>query len=50
MPSALLKQAFAFDALNDPVGAKALLKKLVRDYPKSDQAGIAQKKLDSLGD
>jgi tol-pal system protein YbgF len=50
VPSALLKQAFAFDALNDPGGAKTLLRKLVRDFPKSDQAAIAQKKLDALGE
>lgn len=50
VPSALLKEAFAFDKLGDAVGARALLKKLLREYPKADQAAIAQKKLDSIGE
>jgi tol-pal system protein YbgF len=50
VPSALLKQAFAFDALGDPVDARILLKKLLRDYATSDQAVIAKKKLEVLGE
>lgn len=50
VPSALLKQAFAFDAINDPVDAKILLKKILREHPASEQAAIAKKKLDMLGE
>ncbi|MBI5445557.1 MAG: tol-pal system protein YbgF [Deltaproteobacteria bacterium] len=50
VPSALLKQAFAFDALSDPADARILLKKILREYASSDQAAIAKKKLDSLGE
>ncbi len=48
--SALLKQAFAFDAIGDPVDARILLKKIVRDHPATEQAGIARKKLEILGE
>jgi tol-pal system protein YbgF len=48
--SALLKQAFAFDAINDPVDAKILLKKILREHPSSEQAAIAKKKLEMIGD
>ncbi len=48
--SALLKQAFAFDAIGDPVDARILLKKLLREHPSSEQADIARKKLEILGD
>ncbi len=50
VPSALLKQAFAFDAIGDPVDARILLKKLLREYPSSEQAEIARKKLRMLGE
>jgi tol-pal system protein YbgF len=48
--SALLKQAFAFDAIGDPTDAKILLKKILREHPSSEQAAIARKKLEILGD
>ncbi|RMG90126.1 MAG: tol-pal system protein YbgF [Candidatus Dadabacteria bacterium] len=50
VPSALLKQAFAFDAIGDPVDARILLKKLLREHPSSEQAAIARKKLEMLGE
>ena len=50
VPSALLKQAFAFDAIGDPVDARILLKKLLREHPSSEQAEIARKKLRMLGE
>lgn len=50
VPSALLKQAFAFDAINDPADAKILLRKILREHPSSDQAAIAKKKLEALGE
>jgi len=48
--SALLKQAFAFDAIGDPVDARILLKKILREHPTSEQAAIAKKKLEILGE
>ena len=50
VPSALLKQAFAFDAIGDPTDAKILLRKVLREHPDSEQAAIARKKLEILGD
>lgn len=50
VPSALLKQAFAFDALGDPGDARILLKKILREFPNTDQAALAKKKLESLGE
>ncbi|MBE0616349.1 MAG: tol-pal system protein YbgF, partial [Proteobacteria bacterium] len=46
----LLKQAFAFDAIGDPVDARILLKKILREHPSSEQAAIAKKKLEILGE
>ncbi len=50
VPGALLKQAFAFDAIGDPVDARILLKKILREHPSSEQAAIAKKKLEILGE
>jgi len=43
--SALLKQGLAFSNLGDGDNAKLILKELVRKYPKSKEAQIAEKKL-----
>ncbi|MHB8766859.1 MAG: tol-pal system protein YbgF, partial [Deferrisomatales bacterium] len=48
--SALLKQAFAFDAIGDRVDARILLKKILREHASSEQAAIAKKKLELLGE
>ncbi|MDW7708930.1 MAG: tol-pal system protein YbgF [Deferrisomatales bacterium] len=48
--SALLKQAFAFDAIGDAVDARILLRKLLREHPSSEQAPIARRKLELLGE
>ncbi|TLN07068.1 tol-pal system protein YbgF [bacterium] len=50
VPSALLKQAFAFDALGDQLDAKILLKKLIKEYSDSEQAAVAKRKLEVLGE
>ncbi|PLX42698.1 MAG: tol-pal system protein YbgF [Deltaproteobacteria bacterium] len=50
VPSALLKQAFAFDALGDELDAKILLRKVIKEHPKSEQASVARRKLEVLGD
>lgn len=48
LPDALLKQAFAFIALNDSNSAKLLLQKIIERYPASEQAEIARTKIKSL--
>jgi len=47
--SALLKQAFSFAALGDNQDAKILLRKIIQEYPNSEQAPIAKKKMEILG-
>lgn len=42
VPAAMLKQAMAFDALNDSKSAKYVLKKLGEAFPKSDEAAKAK--------
>ena len=50
VPSDLLKQALAFDALGDELDAKILLRKVIKEHPKSEQASVARRKLEVLGD
>ena len=50
VPSALLKQALAFKAIDDPVDARILLRKILREYPNSDPAKIAEGELKNLGE
>jgi len=45
--SALLKQGFAFLQLGDATDGKLILKKVIANYPESDQAEIARRKLKS---
>ncbi len=45
VPPAMLKQAFSFLKLKDKSSAKLLLKQVIRDYPNTNQAKIAKKKL-----
>lgn len=47
--SALLKQAFAFDAIGDQLDAKIILNKIVKEHASSEQAAIARRKLETLG-
>jgi TolA-binding protein len=47
-PAAMLRQAMAFENLNDKDTAKILYKKLVATYKQSPEAAQAQKKLDSM--
>ncbi|MCD6292196.1 MAG: tol-pal system protein YbgF [Deltaproteobacteria bacterium] len=46
--SALLKQGFAFLQLGDATDGKLILEKVINNYPKSDQAEIARRKLKSI--
>ena len=45
IPSALLKQALCWLALGDKTFAQSLLKKVIREYPRTQQAKIAKEKL-----
>lgn len=42
VPAAMLKQAMAFNAINDQKSARYVLKKLVEAFPKSDEAAKAR--------
>jgi len=48
VPSALLKEAYAFRAINDSAAAKSLLEKLLKEHKGSEQAAIARKVLDLI--
>ncbi len=48
IPSALLKQGFSFLMLGDKTDGKIILEKVIADYPDSDQAEIAKRKLKVL--
>ena len=47
-PSALLKQGFAFLKLGDATDGKLILNKVITNYPKTDQAEIARRKLKTV--
>jgi tol-pal system protein YbgF len=48
VPAALLKQGLAFNNIGDQANARLILEELVRKYPKSNEATVATKKLQSL--
>jgi tol-pal system protein YbgF len=48
VPAALLKQGFAFLNLGDKVDAELLFKQVIKKYPHSPQAQIANRKLQTL--
>lgn len=45
VPAAMLKQAMAFKALGDAPSARYVLRKLIQQYPKAAEAGLAKAKL-----
>ncbi len=47
-PASLLKQAFAFEKLGAKKEAGVLLQEVIQKYPKSGEAGLARKKLETL--
>lgn len=49
VPSALLKQGMAFHSLGDAKMSRYLLEKLIKEYPKSDQAEMARASLKKWG-
>ncbi len=48
VPSALLKQGLAFLELGDKTNGRSLLKRVTERYPKTEQAEIARKRLESI--
>jgi tol-pal system protein YbgF len=48
VPAAMLKQAMAFNAINDTKSAKYVLKKLGETFPKSDEAIKAKELLKEI--
>jgi tol-pal system protein YbgF len=48
IPAATLKQALSFWELGDKTNARNLLKRVIERYPRSDQADLAKKKLETL--
>ncbi len=47
-PDAILKQGLAFQELGDRIDARIILENLIRKYPKTEQAKIAEAKLKAL--
>lgn len=48
VPAAMLKQAMAFNAINDVKSAKYVLKKLIEGFPKSDEAAKSKELLKEM--
>jgi tol-pal system protein YbgF len=48
VPAALLKQAMAFKELGDKPSARYVLKKLIEQFPKAPEAGLAKTKLKEI--
>jgi tol-pal system protein YbgF len=48
IPSALFKQALAFFELGDKTNARNLLRRVIEKYPRSEQADMAKKKLETM--
>ena len=48
IPAALFKQALAFLDLGDKANARNLLKRVIEKYPRSEQAEMAKKKLETI--
>jgi tol-pal system protein YbgF len=48
IPAAIFKQALAFLELGDKTNARNLLRRVIEKYPRSDQADVAKKKLETV--
>jgi tol-pal system protein YbgF len=48
VPDAMLKQAMAFLEKGDETGARILLKRIISAFPESDQAKVAEQRLETL--
>jgi len=44
----MLRQALAFQAINDTTSAKLLLKRIIKNYPGSNEASIAKTKIKGM--
>ena len=49
VPAALLKEGISFERLGATKEARLLMERVISDYPKSDEAAIAAKKIKQLG-
>jgi tol-pal system protein YbgF len=48
IPAAIFKQALSFLELNDKTNARTLFKRVIEKYPRSDQAEMARKRLETI--
>ncbi|MBW2216337.1 MAG: tetratricopeptide repeat protein [Deltaproteobacteria bacterium] len=48
VPNALLKQALAFYEIKDTISCRAILKKIIKKFPDSAEAKIAEAKLKTI--
>ena len=48
VPNALLKQALAFNEIKDPISCRAILKRILKNFPDSAEARIAEAKLKTI--
>ena len=48
IPSAIFKQALSFLDLNDKTNARSLFKRVIEKYPRSDQAEMARRRLETI--
>ncbi len=48
IPAAIFKQALAFLELGDKTNARNLLRRVIEKYPRSDQADVAKKRLETI--
>lgn len=48
VPNAMLRQAIAMQEIGDPTSTKLILNRLIKAYPKSPEAEIAEKKLATM--
>ncbi|GFO53030.1 lipoprotein [Geomonas sp. Red276] len=48
VPAAMLKQGMAFKEMGDPKSAVYVYRKLIEEFPKSDEAKVAKEKLHSI--
>ena len=48
VPDAMLKQAMAFLAIDDKTSTRILLKRIISTFPESDQAKVAEQRLETL--
>jgi tol-pal system protein YbgF len=48
IPSAIFKQALSFLELNDKTNARSLFRRVIEKYPRSDQAEMARRRLETI--